>query len=431
MSGAPAAAPPENITSAVGPRWYARARVDLDDDEPFHVASAVRPPVTVPDPSTPSTRAKDRRAQLAFLDGLRGLAALYVAVGHARWLLWEGYAEGYKLHPQRYSLLGKALVFVLAAFRWGHEAVIFFFVLSGFVIHLGYATRLAEGRGARFDLWPYLKRRAKRLYPPLVVALLITFALDSLGQSRQLPTSMRATLYPLMNANIGIDHRPVTVLRNLAFIMNPVFGSDSPLWSLSYEWYFYLIYPAVYLVARRSSKAATLAMIGLSAVGNAPIWPEPLRWLCLVCQMMIVWWFGALLADRFAGRLRADYRAIAALLLAPLALAARPWGVFAHDLIFGLGFTGLLAGCFALQERGVSLAFLARLRPVGEMSYTLYVIHFPILVFMGGSLMKANHGLLPSHFGWFGAGLLFCVLVAWALHFVIERPFMSAAARNP
>jgi peptidoglycan/LPS O-acetylase OafA/YrhL len=431
MSDAPAAAPVENITSAVGPRWYAGARVDLDDAERFPVSSAVRPLVTLPDPSTPSARASDRRAKLAFLDGLRGLAALYVAVGHARWLLWEGYAEGYKLHAQRYSLLGKALVFGLAPFRWGHEAVIFFFVLSGFVIHLGYATRLAEGRAARFDFWPYLKRRAKRLYPPLVVALLVTFALDSLGRSLQLPTSMRATLYPLMNASIGADHSLVTAIRNLVFIMNPVFGSDSPLWSLGYEWYFYLIYPAVYLVARRSSKGATLVMIALSAVGNAPIWPESLRWLCLVFQMMIVWWFGALLAERFAGRLRTDYRAITALILAPLALAARPWGTFAHDLIVGLGFTGLLAGCFALQERGASLALLARLRPVGEMSYTLYVIHFPILVFMGGSLMKANNGLLPSHFGWFGGGLLFCVLVAWALHFVIERPFMSAAARRP
>src|SRR5665213_1414486 len=34
---------------------------------------------------------------LQFLDGLRGLAALYVMVGHARWLLWEGYREGFRL----------------------------------------------------------------------------------------------------------------------------------------------------------------------------------------------------------------------------------------------------------------------------------------------------------------------------------------------
>jgi peptidoglycan/LPS O-acetylase OafA/YrhL len=382
-------------------------------------------PVTSPERSA---RANDRRAKLAFLDGLRGLAALYVAIGHARWLLWEGYSEGYKQHPQRYSLLGKALVYGMAAFRWGHEAVIFFFVLSGFVIHLGYAARLAEGGAAPFDLWPYLVRRAKRLYPPLVAALLVTFALDSLGRGQQLPTAMGTTLFPLMNANIGLDHRPVTALRNLAFIMDPVFGSDGPLWSLNYEWYFYLIYPAVYLVARRSSKAATLTLIALSAVGAAPIWPASLHWLSPVLQMMIVWWFGALLAERFVGRLRADSRALTVLVLAPLALAAGPWGAFTHDLIVGLGFSGLLAGCFALQERGISLAPLTRLRPLGEMSYTLYVIHFPILVFISGSLMKANGGRLPQHFAWVGGGISLCLVVAWALHFVVERPFVRRRA---
>ena len=39
------------------------------------------------------------REQLVFLDGLRGLAAFYVLVGHARWLLWEGDTQ-YAAHPE-------------------------------------------------------------------------------------------------------------------------------------------------------------------------------------------------------------------------------------------------------------------------------------------------------------------------------------------
>jgi peptidoglycan/LPS O-acetylase OafA/YrhL len=372
----------------------------------------------------------ERRAQLAFLDGLRGLAALYVAIGHARWLLWEGYAEGYKQHPERYSALGKALVYGLATFRWGHEAVIFFFVLSGFVIHLRYATKIAGGSSEPFDFWPYLGRRARRLYPPLLAALLLTFALDAAGARLHLPTASATTPYPLLNANLGNDHSIPTALRNLVFIMDPVFGTDGPLWSLNYEWYFYLLYPAVVPIARRSSIAATLALVGLSILGAAPIWPSSMRWLYQVFQMMIVWWFGALLADRFAGRLRVGYRQLSVLMLAPLGLAAGVTSAFFHDLIVGVGFTGLIAACFALQEAGWSLRPLGRLQPLGNMSYTLYVIHFPILVLLGGWLMKRSGGPLPGHFGWLLLGMSAVLIVAWLLHLVVERPFVRHPSSN-
>ena len=89
---------------------------------------------------------------LLFLDGLRGLAAFYVVVGHARWLLWEGYSEGFQKHPASYSAINKALAYFLSLFKYGNEAVLFFFVLSGFVIHLRYARRMAEqGAAAKFD----------------------------------------------------------------------------------------------------------------------------------------------------------------------------------------------------------------------------------------------------------------------------------------
>jgi peptidoglycan/LPS O-acetylase OafA/YrhL len=374
-----------------------------------------------------SSRARERRDKLAFLDGLRGLAALYVAVGHARWLLWEGYAEGYKQHPERYSALAKLLVYGQAAFRWGHEAVIFFFVLSGFVIHLRYATKIAEGDTAPFDLWPYLRRRARRLYPPLVTALLVTFVLDMLGRHLRLPTAFGTTLYPLINANLSLDHRASTALRNLAFIMDPIFGSDGPLWSLNYEGYFYLIYPAIFLIARRSWKGATLAMLALCAVGCAPLWPRSLQWLYQVFQLMIVWWFGALLAERFAGRIRVAYSTLSVLVLAPVVLAFGSWNPILHDVIVGLGFAGVLAACFALQQRGRSLRLLARFQPLGNMSYSLYVLHFPILTFMSGCLMKSGDGLLPQHFWWLGIGILLCLFVAWVLHFAIERPFTKRA----
>ena len=68
---------------------------------------------------------------LKILDSLRGFAAIYVVIHHSRSLLWEGYQYGYALHPANYSFFNKLLMYFFAAFKFGNEAVLFFFVLSG------------------------------------------------------------------------------------------------------------------------------------------------------------------------------------------------------------------------------------------------------------------------------------------------------------
>jgi peptidoglycan/LPS O-acetylase OafA/YrhL len=129
---------------------------------------------------------------LLFLDGLRGLAAFYVMVGHARWLLWEGYSGGFQKHPASYSALEKAMMYFFSLFKYGHEAVLFFFVLSGFVIHLRYARRITEqGIAAKFDWAAFVWRRARRLYPPLLAAIGLVLLLDSIGKANGIRFTVR------------------------------------------------------------------------------------------------------------------------------------------------------------------------------------------------------------------------------------------------
>src|SRR5260370_41475594 len=104
---------------------------------------------------------------LRFLDGLRGLAAFYVMAGHARMFLWEGYFEGYVKHPELYSVPGKFLAYFLLLFSFGRQAVLLFFVLSGFLIHLRYAHALkVDSNETHFGWRAYIVRLARRLYPP-------------------------------------------------------------------------------------------------------------------------------------------------------------------------------------------------------------------------------------------------------------------------
>ena len=375
-----------------------------------------------------SNNPKTENGSLLFLDGLRGLAAFYVMVGHARWLLWEGYREGFQNHPASYSVMNKALMYFFSLFKYGHEAVLFFFVLSGFVIHLRYARRMAEqGMAAKFDWAPFVWRRARRLYPPLLAAMGLALILDNIGKANGFAIYSQNTPYPLINASVVSHLDGVTLLGNLAFLMNtyvPVFGCNGPLWSLKFEWWFYMIYPLFWLLSRRSIGLATCLMVALFAGSLFSVeWPVLL--LHDVFSAMLAWWLGALLADTFAGRIkwRWHWITIGTGLSGVLVLSfAEPL----HDLGMGLVFSAVLAGGILIEDWNFRLFWLEKLKPLGDMSYTLYVTHFPILVLASGWLMsRSPKGLLPQHFGWMFCGVAVAMLIAYGLHFIVERPFLS------
>lgn len=369
------------------------------------------------------------REQLSFLDGLRGLAALYVAVHHSRWLLWEGYSLGCIKHPDFYTPFVKVISLSLSVFKYGHEAVLFFFVLSGFVIHLRYSRILqAKGKESSFDLPSYLWRRARRIYPPLLAALCLTYLLDSLGERLDLSIYRGQTPYAGINDNVGSIHGWKAGLGNLALLMKtygPVWGTNGPLWSLKFEWWFYMMYPALWFITRRSIGIATV-LVAVFFVMAYQFEKWPIKLLHDISTMLIIWWLGALLADVFVGRLRISLLSIAPLSLGTVVLPFLNLPKAVYELGWGLGFCGILAGCLWLTQRNVALSLLGILKPLGEMSYSLYVLHFPILVLMSGILMKSNpKGELPFHFGWVPLGTIVSLGVAYGAHFIVERPFLS------
>ncbi len=373
------------------------------------------------------------RPRIAFLDGLRGLAALYVMLGHARWLLWEGFSEGYVTHPERYSLLGKIAAYASLSVYYGHQAVIFFFVLSGFVIHLRYSRALVNDQAhARFDLFPFLLRRLRRIYPLFIFAMLLTLVMDQTGMAQHYPIYFHATPYNLINLNITPDFSLSTGLANVFLIpLSPAWGSNGPLWSLRFEWWFYIIYPAFWLISRYSLKIASVVVFVLclfSLVG----WLGPVSNVQTIFSAFPAWWLGALLADIYSGRLKLRFSRVAGLagLFVVLPFLVAPLVVIdgsVQDLLWALGFTGLLAACLAWQNSGRSLAYLERLRFLGNISYSLYVIHFPILALIGGWLMsQAPDHSLPQDFTWIVIGSAVCMVAAYLAHRFVERPFLKS-----
>ena len=365
--------------------------------------------------------------KLLFLDGLRGLAAAYVVLGHGRALFWEGFTDGFLKHPYSYTQFEKLQMYFFSLFKFGHEAVLFFFVLSGFVIHLKYASNFSKTGIYQFQYRSYLLKRIKRIYPPFIFALLLTGILDSLGAYDNLPIYSGTTPYANLNENHGhLVHDFGTLMGNIFFLYKvycPIFGSNGPAWSLKFEWWFYMVYPALLLVSKRRMMLSTAIVLGLFVLAILPFkWPENLAQD--VCTMLLSWWFGVLLADVYSGRFRIQLRKLSWLMVSVVFLpmtAGWPEAIYWTNI--AIFFTGMLAFLLSSAETWYT-RFLGKLKPLGDFSYTLYIIHYPILVFLSGWLMYLGDGSLPKHSLFILPAISVPIILSYLVHFFTEVPFM-------
>ena len=144
---------------------YAMEEVDVEAQHPSH-----EPKVT-PKPA----RAEAGRSSTAFLDGLRGLAALCVFNQHLLGLVGQNHGFGENGH---YELM--YLPFIRIFYSGGGAAVNVFFVLSGFVLSQGPLNRLQQRAKCRAYLVSAAVRRPFRLYLPCIVASLLVVILMQL-----------------------------------------------------------------------------------------------------------------------------------------------------------------------------------------------------------------------------------------------------------
>ena len=370
---------------------------------------------------------------IRFLDGLRGIAALIVLIGHARLLLWEGYSTGFKVHSEAYSTLDKALMLALSPFRYGHEMVVLFFILSGFVIHLRFANQTNR---VPLSLKIFWYKRLKRLYPPLLFAFLLTFILDSVGKSHGWGIYFQQTPYENINRDIVSITEGSVFVGNLLFLMSvyvTTFGSNVVTWSLMYEWWFYVLYPLFYYLIlkigfkKTSSLVLILFLISFFKAQLAPL----LLWKVL--NSFVIWWLGAGLVEIWVNRATTTRKLYAFLpycvCVLPIAFYLKEKNIESLyqilDFIFGIGFTGLIAVCLQLNPRHIIIRVLNFLKPLGDCSYTLYLIHVPIFVFVSGWLINSN-GVLPKNQYYVIIGSILVTILAYLLHFIIEIPFAKS-----
>ncbi|MES2091144.1 MAG: acyltransferase family protein [Pseudomonadota bacterium] len=177
----------------------------------------------------------------SFIDASRWLAAFFVVVGHVRHLILIDFKE-----VEDKALLYKAVYFLTGL---GHEAVVVFFVISGFLVG-GLTWERWRAHGVK--LQPYFSARASRIYTVLVPALLVGLLLDLVGlhwfNKSELYTNSLQYHTISLNSTISAAMDLPTFFGNL-FMMQGILtgnlGSNAPLWSLANEWWYYCIFALV------------------------------------------------------------------------------------------------------------------------------------------------------------------------------------------
>ena len=178
------------------------------------------------------------------LDLLRALAAILVMMGHVRGLFFVDFGQ-----VEDKGLIVQAIYFATAL---GHEAVMVFFVLSGYFI-AGNVLRALARAGWSWS-W-YLVRRVSRLHIVLLPALVAGLLLDHLGLSlfgTDGPYGAVEAYRAIIPVPVADRLDVVTFLGNAFYlqeIITPPLGSNGPLWSLSYEFWYYLAFPCLALAA--------------------------------------------------------------------------------------------------------------------------------------------------------------------------------------
>lgn len=346
--------------------------------DPTH-GSAVRPW-----PSFPSTCRLTPRAS-AHLDAIRAAAAFGVMVNHLRKLFFVGDST---FHGKT-AILG----FVYMMTGLGHQCVMIFFVLSGFLIG---RSVVESFRAGKWSWWKYAVSRLTRLELVLIPAILLGAVFDSLGWRvfaplyyQPVPPFAARPFIAHLSAMVGIGN--CIFLQGIALPMLrtvPTFGSNGPLWSLSYEFWYYVLFPLVMFAFRAEGRLRAAYIVCVLAIMGF-VGAE-------ISVYFSMWLMGVLIAlapDLLNERnlLRPFQVGAGAFLAAAVALAYL--GVvplMLSDFGVALGFTALLYGIVHSEQLDPSEWYRKISRSSAGFSYTLYLVHFPLLMFMCALLNPAR-----------------------------------------
>jgi peptidoglycan/LPS O-acetylase OafA/YrhL len=351
-----------------------------------------------------------------FIDAIRGLAALSVALLHIREVNWIGMREYWSIHGPEWSF-SSLIAYLSLPLVWGSIGVPIFFVISGYVIHRGNCQKLTNGTEVK-SFW---LRRFIRIYPAFVAAIFLTWVCDSFSEAYGVHDKF---------GDLSFDNAILNLLAVVG-LSGTTYGSNGPLWSLALEIQFYVVYPVALIVWRCVGANWMLFLTLAISFASYAICDE--LGVQFFATYYFSWWLGAYVADR-QGQATATARCLLGGVFL-LGLGCTVFflnnGVLTHmvwSVAFALVLHYLLNRSHTAKtpQQGPTSYIRKTLAKCGDFSYSLYAIHLPIafafnMFFFGGAKQENIGYVIPC--------LALTLIGAYLVYLAVELPSIKALQR--
>lgn len=349
--------------------------------------------------------AAQSKPAIASLTGIRALAAFLVLF----------------LHADQNIPIGITHVGVVSR---GYLGVDLFFLLSGFILTYVYFDSMERPTGRKFAI--FMWHRFIRLYPVHIAVLaalvIVVLAAGRLGLNLRSPEAFT------------FDALPWQVLLVHAWGVTDQMSWNVPSWSISAEWFAYLCFPLVALGLRCIRNPAMLLVVAVASLGAAALifslagWGLSGAWIAPSALVRITGSFVcgaalcryAVLQDALESRSAFNDAAAMAALAAFLVLPS--FGTPDYVLIALLA---MFIACLAISSGVTARLFaLAPMVWLGEISYSLYMVHFPVLRALGIVFRPERLAAMAplAAAGVYCLCIGACIACAAALYYLVERP---------
>jgi peptidoglycan/LPS O-acetylase OafA/YrhL len=346
------------------------------------------------------------------------LAALLVVVEHLRAFLFVPFAQ-----LKAPGILAKGFYLVTGL---GHQAVMIFFVLSGYLVGGSVIGALQSGKWSWRE---YLLRRMTRLWVVLIPALLLTLFWDKLGNGYA-PEGYHGLFRDIYNSGptpTGPADWSLASFFGNAFFLQTIlvhcFGTNGPLWSLANEFWYYLIFPLA-LTIFVAGKLPTRILSLLLAMAILLFLPKS------ILLSGLIWLLGAGVnfltrKEKVSVFVAHPIWLILSLMLTMGSLLASRSGLIGivgegADLVIGTGCAVLVAGLASRTSTNYYYGILSA--GASEISYTLYLVHFPLMAFLFFGFFKGCQ-IDPSSTSalWFTGVLALTIVYSAVIWWLFER----------
>ncbi|MBQ3212526.1 MAG: acyltransferase [Alistipes sp.] len=378
-----------------------------------------------------SAQFADTKPHYELLDGLRGVAAILVLIYH----IFEGFAFAESTNGE-----GSGLITTL---NHGHIAVDFFFILSGFVISYAY-----DDRWGKMSLGGFFKRRLIRLHPMLIMGAVVGVISFLLTGCQQWSGEVTPTSWVMIALLLTIFMVPA--LPGLPYEVRgngEMFPLNGPMWSLFFEYIGNILYA---LVIRRLSTKLLAVLTAILGVLHAWIFVGDLSgydsvgigwtidtinfWGGLV-RMLFPFTMGMLLARTFKPReVKGAFWICSAMLIAVFAVPyIAKSGTISLNSLYEVVCIAVIFPIIvwlgACGKGGDN--YTGRINNfLGELSYPLYIVHYPIMYIFYKWLIENRCYTLGDTLGVSALVVLSSVALAYACLKLYDEPVRKWLARK-